>query len=160
MRLIWLALVAALLAGCGSGGGSAGGAALQPGVVLVDISTRGGADTTVLNAVQCTLQLPAGVTLPVDPTSGMVSAAALHTVVTDLAAGYYQPATSGALATVTLNVASTAGFAVGDLATLSCTVAPGTSVSASGFSLDGFSAKDSNGVVIPGITARFAVRTQ
>ena len=160
MRLIWLALFAALLAGCGSGGGSAGGATLLPGVTLVDISTQGGDATTVLNAVQFTLRLPAGVTLPVDPESGMVSAAALHTVAADLSGAFYQPATAGAQATVTLNVVSTVGFAVGDLATLSCTAAPGTSVSASGFSLDGFSAKDPNGVAIPGITARFAIRTQ
>jgi len=161
MRHIWLALVAVLLAGCGSGGSGAAGTALQPGVVAVDLSTQAASPATVLYAAEFTLHLPAGVTLAADASSGEVAAGVLHPADgSALAGARYLPATAAAPAQVTVNIIDPMGFAVGDLASLNCSVAPGAALSAAGFSLDGFSARDANGAVIPGITPRFTLRTQ
>jgi len=81
-------------------------------------------------------------------------------VAADLAEASYLPATVGAGASVKVNIAAAEGFAVGDLATLTCSVTPGAALSGLGFSLDGFSARDANGVAIPGVTPRFTVRAQ
>ena len=78
MKLIWLALVAALLAGCGSGGGSSVGSTAQPAKVAVELTTQAGSPATVLYGVEFTLRLPAGVTLPADTFSGEIPAGVLH----------------------------------------------------------------------------------
>jgi len=161
MRLIWLAWASVVLSGCGSAGGGAAGTALQPGVQLVEIGTGAGSAATVLYAAGFTLQLPAGVTLPADPSSGEVAAGVLQPAdATALAGARYLPAADGAPAQLSVTIADPLGFAVGALATLSCSVAPGASLGASGFSLAGFSARDSNGAVIPGVTAHLTLRTQ
>ena len=161
MRFVWLALIVALVAGCGSGGGGAGGSVLQPTQVTVAISTEAASASTVLYAVQLTLRLPAGVAVAADPTSGEVSAGILHaTDSAALAGASYQPATSDAQASVTLNIVDPVGFTVGALATLSCTVSPGTAVNGTGFTLAGFSAKDQNGAVMSGITPRLTLQMQ
>jgi hypothetical protein len=160
MRLIWLALVVALVAGCGSGGGGAGGSAVEPTQATVQLSTEAANAATVLYSVQLTLRLPAGVAVTADA-SGAVSAAVLHPVDSAAFAGAsYQPATAGAQASVTLNIIDPLGFTVGTLATLGCTVSPGTAVSGAGFTLEGFSAKDINGAVMSGITPRLTLQTQ
>jgi hypothetical protein len=161
MRLIWLALVTALLAGCGGGGGGgAAGNAGEPGTVTVELSTRAATAGTVIYGVELTLHLPAGVTLPADPVTGEVSAGLLHPADAAAFAGArYLPATTGAKASVKVNIADPTGFGIGGLATLTCSVAPGVSVNVSDFSLDGFSARDANAAVIPGITPHFTVRT-
>ena len=163
MRLIWLALVAALFAGCGGGG--AGGGSVQPGstpgAVRVDISTQAASGATVLYAVEFTLLLPAGVTLPADASSGELTAGVLHAADSaSLAGGRFLPATTDSRASVKVNIVDPVGFAVGNLATLNCTVSPGASVNTAQFSLEGFSARDANGAVIPGITTRFTLQTQ
>ena len=161
MRLIWLALGAALLSGCGSGGGAAAGGAVQPVAVLVDISTQAASGAAVLYAVEFTLLLPAGVTLPADSSSGEVPAGVLHAVDSAALAGArFLPATAGSRASVRVNIADPVGFGAGDLASLTCTVAPGASVNTAGFSLGGFSARDANGAVIPGVTPSFTLLTQ
>ena len=161
MRFIRLALVAALLAGCGTGGGGAAGSAVQATQALVEFSTESGSVGTVLYAVDFTLHLPSGVTLAADSTSGEVAAAALQPADSSALAGArFQPASAGAPASVRVNIVDPGGFGVGPLAVLSCSVAPGSTVASAGFSLEGFSAKDASGAIIPGITPRFTVRTQ
>jgi hypothetical protein len=161
MRLIWLALLVALVAGCGSGGGSAGGSAVQPTQLSVLLSTEAANAATVLGAVQLTLRLPAGVGVTADPTSGEVSAGVLHpTDSAALAGARYQPATASARGSVTVNIVDPVGFTVGALATLNCTISSGTAVNGAGFTLEGFSAKDLNGAVIPGVTPRLTLQTQ
>jgi hypothetical protein len=161
MRLIWLALLVALVAGCGSGGGGAGGSAVEPAQVTVQLSTEAANAATVLYAVQLTLRLPSGVAVAADPVSGEVSAGVLHPVDSAALAGArYQPATAGAQGSLTLNIVDPVGFTVGALATLNCTIAPGTALSGAGFTLEGFSAKDLNGAALPGITPRLTLQTQ
>ena len=156
-----MVLVAAALAGCGSGGSGAAGSAVQAAQALVELSTESGSAGTVLYAVEFTLHLPPGVSLAADPASGEVAAAALHAADSSaLAGGRFQPASAGAPAFVRVNIVDPGGCGVGPLATLSCSVAPGSTVTRAGCSLEGFSAKDANGAIIPGITPRFTVRTQ
>jgi len=159
MRLIWLAPVAALVAGCGSGSGSAAGTNLQPGTVNVALATQAASPATVLYAVEFTLHLPAGATLPADPASEEVTAGVLVPLDgSALAGARYLPAAAGTQASVKVNIADPGGFAVGSLATITCSVAAGAAVSASGFSLDGFSARDSNGAPLPGVTPSFTLQ--
>ena len=165
MRLVWLALVIALLAGCGSGGAAGNsvdpGPAPGPATAIVEFGTRAASAQTVLYAVEFVLHLPAGVTLPANPTSGEVPAGVLQTALSGALSGArYQPATAAAQALVRVNITDPGGFAVGDLATLTCNVAPGASLNPAGFSLAGFSARDANGAVITGITAHLGVKTQ
>lgn len=163
MRLFLLALVAALVAGCGSGGGEsegAAGTAVEPGFVTVELGTQAQSAATVVYAVELTLRLPAGVTLPTDPASGALSQGVLKLADDSAFAGAkYLPATAGSQASLKLNIADTGGFAVGDLAVLSGAVAPGTEVGVSGFALQGFSARDANGEEMTGITPHLAIRT-
>ena len=169
MRLVWLILLAALLAGCGSGGGSTAGSTVPApapgtgtgaGTGTVGFSTQAASNATVLYAVQFTLHLPAGVTLPADAASGEVPAGLLHPVDTAALAGArFLPASGSTPASVRVNIADPGGFAVGNLATLTCSVAAGATAGVSGFSLDEFLAKDENGVVISGITPHFTVST-
>jgi uncharacterized protein YceK len=163
MRLVWLALIVAVLAGCGSGGGGAAGSAVEPSQaqVTVALSTEASNAATVLYAVQLTLRLPAGVAVAADPASVEVSAGVLHPADSAALAGArYQPATAGAQGSLTVNIVDPTGFTVGALATLSCSIAPGTALNGAGFTLEGFSAKDLNGVSIPGVTARLTLQTQ
>ena len=160
MRFLWLAVIMALLAACGSGGGSAvdqGG----PGTATIGFSTQASSGTTVIYAAEFTLHLPAGVAVSADPSSGEVASGVLHPLdSTALVAARYVPATTSTQASVKVVIIDSGGFPIGDLATLSCIVAPGTAVNASQVSLDGFSAKDVNGAAIPGITPNFTVKTQ
>jgi hypothetical protein len=161
MRLVLVALVSSLLAGCGAGGGGAAGGTVQSGSVAVEFSTEAGNAATVLYAVQFTLQLPAGATLPADPASGEVSVGALRAADgAALVGARYLAATAGAPASVKVNIIDPGGFTTGVLATLTCSTAQGTVVNASAFSLAGFSAKDASGAVIPGITPHFTVKAQ
>ena len=173
MKVTLALLVTALLAaGCGSGGGSTGSTApaapgsgsilgQQGGTAVVVVSTRAATPQTVVYAVEFKLVLPPGVTLPADPASGEVPAGALQ--VSDsaaLAKARFLPAAAGANGYVLVNILDTGGFTVGGLVTLSCSAAPGRTVDASDFSLDGFSARDANGAPLQGVTPLLAVRTQ
>jgi len=164
MRVLLFAMITALLAGCGSG---SGGTAIDPGptpvagTASVDIFTQAASAETVVYAVEFVLHLPAGVTVSADSGSGAVTPGVL--ALADggaLAGAKYVPATATSQAQVKVNIADSGGFTVGNLATLTCTVSAGTTVNKTGFSLDGFVAKDANGAVLPGISSRFAVRTQ
>jgi hypothetical protein len=166
----WLIVVAALLAGCGSGGGASGTGATPgsgsqldtgPTTATILIATKAPASATVLYAVDFTLHLPPGVTVSAK-TSGEVLPDVL--LVTDskvdLAGARYQPATATTGGSVLVQIVDSTGFVAGPLASLTCTVARGTALGADGFTLDGFSARDSNGVAMPGVTAYFSLKTQ
>ena len=160
MRVIVLVLVGALLAGCGGGGGSSAGSAVPPGKVTVEIGTQSGSATTVLYAVEFTLQLPSGVALAAD-SSGALSEGVLQPVDSAALAGArYLPATSALPATVKVDLIDPLGFAAGALASLNASVASGTTPDSSGFVVQDFSARDVNGAVMAGITPRLVVRTQ
>jgi hypothetical protein len=165
----WLIVVAALLAGCGSGGGASGtgatpgsGSQLDTGPTTATIlfATKALASATVLYAVDFTLHLPQGVTVSAK-TSGEVLPDVLQ--VTDsraVAGARYQQATATTGGSVLVQIVDPAGFTPGSLASLTCILARGVTIGADGFTLDGFSARDSNGVAMPGVTAYFSLKTQ
>lgn len=166
--IAWLVLVAALLAGCGSGGGESGTSAnpgpgsqldAGSGTATISVSVEGPTAATVVYAVEFTLHLPQGVTLSAD-SEGKVSAGVLQaTDSTALTGAKYLPATATSGGSVRVNIADPGGFALGSLAYLNCIVSRGRQVSAAGFTLDGFSARDANSAAIPGVTAKFTLKT-
>jgi len=168
MRMAWLVVVAALLAGCGSGSkdgsGTEGNAMVpvsSPGTARVVLSTQGPTADTILYAVQLTLRLPLGVSVPASGDDGLLPAGVLQPSPSGSYAGAsYLPATADAGPLVQVNLSHPGGFTVGPLATLDCIVAPGAETGASGFLLGGFSARDPNGAVLPGITAHLTLVTQ
>ncbi|HBG07953.1 MAG TPA: hypothetical protein DDY22_20960 [Geobacter sp.] len=168
MRLVLFMALTALLAGCGSSGGVAGssvepgpGADPVPTKATVTIGTQAASAATVIYGVEFILHLPAGVTVPADPATGDVQPGLLRFANSGAFAGAkYLPATATARASVKMVIADTGGFTVGDLATLTCSVSPGVTVSAAEFSLDEFIAIDADTAVMPGITPHFTVQTQ
>jgi len=169
MRIIWFILLAALVAGCGSGGGVTGNAvepgpgpvpAPAPSQATVYITTSAASAATVIYGVELVLHLPAGVTVPAKP-DGEVLDGILQTAGSGVSAGArYVPATASARASVKIIIPDPGGFAVGDLAALTCTIAPPASVKATDFTLVDFVAKDANGATMGGITPHFTVQTQ
>jgi hypothetical protein len=147
MRLVWLFIVMALLAGCGGGSGSSGtpGGGImipeQPSAAVVEFSTVGGSADTVVYGIDMIVHLPAGVTVSADPATGEVSVDVLKSTVSGAMIGAkYVAATSTAPAYLKVNVASGTGFPQGKFATLTCKVAPGTKVGTASFTIDPFSA--------------------
>ena len=169
MRIVWFILLTVLITGCGSGGGVTGnavdpvpspGPAPAPSQATVYITTSAASAATIIYGVEFVLHLPAGATVPAKA-DGEVLDGILQTADSGVSAGArYVPATATARASVKVNIFDPGGFAVGDLATLTCTIAPPSTVSATGFTLKDFVAKDADGVVMLGITPHFSVQTQ
>jgi hypothetical protein len=132
---------------------------VQPSAATIEIGTQAASNSTVLYVVEFTLHLPPGVSVLANP-DGMVQEGMLHTFDKNSGGASFFPATASSQASVKVDIIVVGGFVVGPLASLTCTVAPGTVVSTSSFLLDGFSAKDENAVIIPGVTPRFTVQTQ
>jgi len=116
--LSWVALAVLSLVVFGCGGGSSGGDAPKSITALVTFSTTGALPTGIkIGAVQVTLQAPAGIVVTMDPNSA--GQPLITGVPTDaLASGSYASATN----TATVGVMSAAGFATGNVFTLSYTV--------------------------------------
>ena len=111
----------------------------------VRLSTRGGA--AVLDGIQVTLTLPAGVTIKaagsaaspaLSPLAGLVVASGL--VPAGVApVAHYTPAGPSQAAQLSLALATSAGFGVGEFATISCDVAPGVTIDNTSFGAANFS---------------------
>lgn len=169
MRTIWLVLICILLAACGSGsspgGSDTGEKVMNPaptaGTARLLIAGQGPTADTVLYAAQFTLDLPAGVTLPSTSEGGLLPSEVLVAAPAgSYAGGTYLPATAGAAASVQVNITHPGGFTVGPLATLTCSVAAGTEITASSFTVKMFSARDSSGSPLPQITPHLTLLTQ
>ncbi|HBA86835.1 MAG TPA: hypothetical protein DCZ75_02280 [Geobacter sp.] len=168
MKTVWLVLVCAFLAACGSGskeGSGTGGKVMTPDQVTatarLQIASQGPTADAVLYAAQFTLHLPQGVTLPTSTEGGLLPPGVLVPAPSGSYAGAtYLPATNGSAASVQVNITHPGGFTVGPLATLNCSVSPGTDVAATSFTLEAFSARDGNGIEIPEITAHLALLKQ
>lgn len=168
MRIVWLALLLGLLTGCGSSGGVSGNA-VDPGpdpeptatTARVTVTAQAESLETVMYGVEFELRLPHGVTVAADPLSGAVLAGSIRFADSRAFTGArYHPATASAPAWIEGLVADPGGFTVGDLATLTCNVAAGVSVSAGSFPLPVFIVKDQNGQAMSAVTPRVSVQTQ
>ncbi|MBU5614801.1 hypothetical protein [Geomonas azotofigens] len=168
MRVLWLVILCLFLGACGGGSGSTGNSGDDgnvltpepvPGTARLGIVTLGPAADSVLYAAQFTLRLPPGVTLPSTSASVLPEGVLVPAVSGSYTgASFLQAAAPGQVLLV--NLAHPAGLTVGPLATLTCQVAAGVAPTADTFTLESFSARDANGAVLPGITARLTLQTQ
>ena len=171
MRVAWGVMVWAMLTGCGSGSGSQGGSGTEGNVLVpepvdgaarVEISTQGPTPDIVLYGAQFTLRLPPGASFPSTAGADMLPAGVLQPAPSGSSAGasYLAPASADSGPVVQINIYHATGFPLGPLATLNCSVTPGAPISAGGFTLSGFSARDANGAPLTGITPRLALQTK
>lgn len=178
-RLLRAALVSVTLlafGGCGGGGGG-GGAGTPPGgtppppgggqQVTVTLSTQGSLPAgTTIGGIDCTVQLPAGVTCRADAT-GLTDAGSVlasGSAQGGVLLGNFTAAAGGTpgqvkLAVIpNLNSATTAGFATGEFATLNLDFS-GAAPSVGDFTISGLNVVDfTSGQVINGLTATVAVQ--
>jgi hypothetical protein len=156
-RFFLLALVAAVMAGCGSGG--AGGSAVD-GTAKIILGTRGGSTATVIGGIELTLRLPAGVTIAANQ-SGELQAGVLQPEDSGaLIAAKYVPATASDAGYLRLVIVNSDGFPVGNFATINCSVSTGADLKEGSFPVDGFQAVDENTAVIPAISPYVVVSTK
>jgi len=136
---------------------------VQLTTAVLKISTQGTLDAgTSLSGVGITLNLPAGVTVKtdaggaVDPGVVTVSGGAVPST---LVAPLFTPATTGTNATLTFAVASNTagGFNVGEFATVTCDIAPGSFPTAADFTLSGLTPGDLFLQAVTGLTASMLV---
>lgn len=131
LKIYGLFIITLLLTGCG---GSGGGAGIQPTVATVTLATQGTLPAgKALSGIGITLQLPSGVTPAVaaDGTvgSGVVKASGVsandgsQSIPT-----YYTPGSATTPGTLSFVLASSVadGFGIGEFATVTLNIAPGT----------------------------------
>ncbi|MBC7963619.1 MAG: hypothetical protein H7Y05_11825 [Steroidobacteraceae bacterium] len=151
-------LAAAVLSGCGDGGGGGSSATPAPTATsgLLKLSTSGNANT--IGAIEVTVDLPAGVVVQADSTTGE-AAAGVVTIsgvaavgVDKLVSAKYTPGTPGRLNMILIN---TTGFGLGEFATIKFDMAAGGSFPASkdAFAVTAFAAKDLSSNALVGVTA-------
>lgn len=158
-------MAAAMLSGCGDGGGSSTTPATPtpptppattPNSGLLKLSTSGNAST--IGAIDVTVVLPAGVAVQADSITGEVAAGVVaisgvaDVGVDKLVAAKHTPGTPGRL---NISLINTAGFGLGEFATIKFNLAAGGSFPASKetFSVSAFSAKDLSSNALVGVTA-------
>lgn len=143
--------------GCGGGGDGGGGTPSTGTQAVVTLSTQGTLPPgTNIGGIDCTVQLPSGVTCKSDAT-GLTDATAA------VASGAAEGGTlvgnfTAATGKVRIAVIKTSGFGPGEFATLNLDLS-GAAPSASDFSVSGLSVVDfNNGAIISGLTATAAVQ--
>ncbi len=110
--------------------------------------------TALIAGLDIVVTLPPGGTVKAAST-GLVSSGVLQPPVTlsnALVAGNYTPPTASARARVRLGIISATGFAVGELVTLQCDVAPDAAFTESDFGLSVQDAYDANSVKLSGLS--------
>jgi hypothetical protein len=144
------------LASCGGGGGGGDTPTPPPPTkAIMKIATTGSPSASPIGIVQARLNLPSGVSVKATQNitdSGVVTASGNATATPGslIESGIYS---SGS---VTVTIANTSGFAVGEFATVNCDIAAGSFPKASDFSITNLDARDLNGNVISGLTPTFA----
>jgi len=164
LLMMFFAVAVMALFGCGGGGG---GAAAPPTTATLKLSTAGTAGTPIAG-IQVTVVLPKGVTVAatstIDPAVMETNAGVVllsGATVADPAAfsqlkptAVYTPATATTPGKVKIGLASQKDFSLGEFVTLNTVIAAGNVPVATDFTLEGFTAFDSNGAVItPALTA-------
>jgi hypothetical protein len=169
-RMALLIMVSTLWsAGCGGGVSTAptapGGAPATAQKAVIALNTSGplSSDTTI-GGLGITLNLPASITVKTDASgnvdSSVVAASGVATGQATVITLYVGP--SGTIpAKLHIALASgAAGMSVGEFATITCSVRTGDMPTISDFSLSDFSPVDTNGAVIPSLTAGLSTVTQ
>lgn len=152
-----------LLCGCSGGGGGAtvtappGSTAATSG--LLKVGTVGGTTTDLIAGMDLQVNLPAGVTVDADPSSGETTTGAV--TLSGAAAGgnslvvaKYAPAAAGTSATLHIAVLNASGLHPGEFVTVRFNLAAGTSFPAlNAFTMASFSAKRPDSSALSVITA-------
>jgi hypothetical protein len=131
-----------------------------PTTAVLRLSTQG--PVTALSGVGVIVNLPAGVTVATD-TSGIVVPGVVAVsgvaVPSTLAQATFASATASANATVTIAVASSqsAGFGIGEFATVTCRLGSGPLPAAADFTLSGFNPADLFYSRVTGLTGSLQV---
>lgn len=142
------------------------GAPLPAATATVKVSTSGTLPLGAkIGAIGLDIVLPAGVTVNADPATTQINADDLLlsgvAAGSQLIAGSFTPASgSAAPGRARIGLVGTAGFGTGEFATLRCSVAAGSRVTASSLILTGLLVTDVTGAVIDGVTAEVAVTVQ
>ncbi len=159
--IIGFILCAGALAGCGGGGGGKS----QPAQAVLKLSTQGSVTARAINGVQATINLPTGVTISADGTTGKIKLSAL--VASGVAAGgsvvaggHYTAATAAAAGSGKVMVVNTSGFDAGEFATVTCDLAKGVSPTAADFTVVSSKVVDQNGAALAGVTVAVAVEVK
>jgi hypothetical protein len=146
------------LAGCGGGGDAA-----QPTTATLKLSTVGTLSPgTTLSGIGVSIVLPAGVTVATDAngavSSGVVTVSGVAAPGTVLAPSY-TPASGGNPATLTFAMVSnvSAGFGIGEFATLTCNRASGVTPQVTDFSVTLNPIDAQTYVPVTGLTPSIAV---
>jgi hypothetical protein len=155
---LWLTLFAA----CG-GYTSNDPQPVAPTTAVVKISATGQLDPgRMIGGITVSGVLPAGVTIKAAPDAqnSSVLVAARNAVLASGVVGKNASALAtynAATRKVNIQVYDQDGFGTGEFVTVTCDILSGTTPTAGGFGLEGFTAKDLNGVDINGLTATITV---
>jgi hypothetical protein len=128
---------------------------------ILKLSTSGGTDT--ITGIDMIVNLPAGVKVKADATTGEAAsgvitisgAAAAGGTSTKLVLGKFVPATAGTPAKLNIGLANVTGFGMGEFVTVRFDLDTGASfpAAANAFTVASFSPKGVTGAVLSGITA-------
>lgn len=161
IQKLTLLVVSTILISCGGGGGST--PPPSPTTLSIKISTQGTLPSGAqIGGISVTLILPAGVTVkatsdPNNPSvlvtdAGVVAPSGVAAISSSVLATY-TAATASVAGNVNIQIAQSAGFAVGEFVTVHCDVIAGQTSTPANFSLSNFSAVDLNGTPLGGLTA-------
>ena len=123
---------------------------------VVRLSVQGIATATVYG-IDVTIDLPAGVTVPVknaatgEVADNAIAVSGVATSGTSLMTAKYTAAAGTAPATIHVALINSGGFGAGEFITVKCDIAPGAVVSSGGFTVEaGAVIKDGSGIAISG----------
>lgn len=159
-KIILLAILTTLIS-CSGGGSDT--TPPSPTTMNIKISTQGTIPSGAqIGGISVTLILPAGVTVKAtgDPNNPSVLVTDANVVtpsgiaaVSSSVLATYTAATASVAGNVSIQIAQSAGFAVGEFVTLHCDVIAGQTSTPANFSLSNFSAVDLNGTPLGGLAA-------
>lgn len=169
LSTMFFALTVISMFGCGGGGSTPAPPPTKAKLALLSLSTTAG---TKIGSIEVTVELPAGVT--VKATQSATNPDKLETdlgvvvlsgaTVADPTAfgqlkpvGVYTPATATTPGKVFISLPAQVDFNPGEYVTVNADFPAGTVLVAADFKLIGFTAFDSNGAPMPGVTSSFVV---
>jgi hypothetical protein len=167
--LVLAAILLTMYACSGAGTTSTGTNPLpQPTAATLRVLSTGTlASGALIGGVEVTALLPTGVTVKATPdttnpselvtNAGVVVASGVSTGVNTNTIAIYTAATATAPGKVVITVLDANGFGTGEVATVKCDIASGSTPKAADFSLSGFKAVNLDGAPISGLSAGITV---
>jgi hypothetical protein len=153
-----LVLLVATAFGCGGGGGGGTTPPANPTKATITLSIPSLPASTLAAAVQFTINLPPGVSPAVLSGTNDASGSVTLTggAASSISVANFTP--SATAPQITTAIVNATGFGSGNFAVVNCVIAPGTTVSTSGFSLSNIQVVDPSATPIPSATVSMAVQ--